>query len=87
MTFALFFIAFITFFIAIIANLPAMPADVTAFTNSFTTIVATVKSYNFLFPITELFICIGIITTALIAFWTIKVVKWTIAIVRGSGTN
>jgi len=87
MTFALFFIAFITFFIAIIANLPAMPADVTTFTNSFTTVIATVKSYNFLFPITELFICVSIITTALIAFWTIKVVKWVIAIVRGSGTN
>lgn len=87
MTFALFFIAFIAFFVAIIAGLPPMPVDTTTFSNSFTTIIATVKSYNFLFPITELFICVSIITTALIAFWTIKVVKWTIAIVRGSGTN
>jgi len=87
MTFAIFIVLFVIFFFAGINLLPAMPSNVSAFQESITNIIGILKAWNFILPVSDLFVCVAIITVASIALWTLKLTKWLIGVVRGTGTQ
>lgn len=84
MTTAIFLILFFSFFIAVLNYLPVASATTPAFIVAIGTLVGYMKAWNFLFPIIELFICVGIVVTFEIFVWTWHVLLWIIKKVRGA---
>lgn len=87
MTFAIFIIGFIILFFAALNGLPDAVPLTPEFSAGLASIVAQMKAWNFLFPISEIFVMVGIITAYHLFMWGFKAVKWVIHVVRGSGTQ
>lgn len=87
MTFAIFFIAFIALFFAGLNFLPNAEPLPSGFVTGFSEIIASMKAWNAIFPITELFVLVALVTAFWLAIWFFRVIKWVIHIVRGSGTQ
>jgi len=87
MTFAIFIVLVFGLFIAGLNILPTGGASVEAFTDGFSLIVGTMKAWDFLLPISEMFICLGIVVTYEVLVWgvhaTFRVINW----VRGTNTG
>jgi len=77
-------------FILIICSVFLLGLNLLPTTSSFPQIQSAVyliagymKSWNFLFPIDVLFICVGIITVTEIGIWTFKATRWVLHFLRG----
>lgn len=86
MTFAIFIILFLLFFVAVLNTLPLAGAVSPVFISSLTTLVGTMKAWNFLFPISELFACVAIVVGFEIAVWVWHVLVFILKKIRG-GTS
>jgi len=84
MTTAIFLILFFALFVAVLNWLPVATATNSAFLTSIATMVGYVKSWDFLFPITELFICVGIVVGFEVIVWGWNVMTWVLKKVRGA---
>jgi len=84
MTTAIFLILFFVFFVAVLNALPLAGATTPAFITAIGTFVGYMKAWNFLFPISELFICVGIVVTFEISVWGWHVMLWVLKKVRGA---
>lgn len=87
MTTVIFWVAFIGLFFAGLNALPDVAPLSEEFNSALTLIVSNMKAWNALFPITELFICVGILATFYIVKFGWRATKWVIHIVRGSGAS
>ncbi len=87
MTFALFIIAFIIFFFAALNLLPTASVLPTDFVDGFTLIVSNMKAWDAIFPITELLTAVSILASFYLFKYLVKVIKWVIGVVRGTGTQ
>jgi len=70
MTTAIFLLLFFGFFIAVLNALPAADVANSELLNSIYYFVGIMKAWNWLFPISELFICVGIVIAYEILIWT-----------------
>jgi len=87
MTTAIFLILFFAFFVAVLNWLPLADSADSFFLTSFTYFFGIMKSWNWLFPITELFYCVGILIAYEILVWGwFKVLAPVTRIIRG-GTH
>jgi len=84
MTTIIFVILMISFFIAILNWLPAIGASNSFFAISIATMVGYMKSWDFLFPITELFICVAIVVAYEIVVWSWVVLNFVYVRIRGT---
>jgi len=85
MTFAIFIVLALGLFVGLLNFLPVAQSLPSEFASSIIYVIGTMKAWDFLLPITELFVCVGIVVTYEVAIWTylhvaIPVVKF----VRGS---
>jgi len=84
MTTAIFLILFFAFLVAVLNFLPLAGTTVPAFLTAIATFVVYMKAWNFLFPISELLFCVGIVVGFEIIVWTWHVLRWILKIVRGA---
>lgn len=84
MTLILYFLAFIAFFLVALNLLPIAGALPSGIASGFTLIIGYMKSWNFFFPITELFTLAALVLTFEAGILLFKIVKWLISIVRGN---
>jgi len=87
MTFAIFIVLVLGLFIAVLNALPVATAFSPAFSSSVLIIIGYMKAWNFLLPITELFVCVGIVLAFELAIWFWHAIKWTIHFIRGTNTG
>lgn len=87
MTFAIFMALFLALFIAVLNIAPTAGTLPITISGSITAIIAYMKAWNFLFPISELFICVGIVVLFDIAIWSWKQLVRVVHIIRGTGTT
>lgn len=83
MTFFLFFTFFIAIFILLLNFLPVAVPLSSTFSVSFATLVASMKAWNFILPIDELFqvFVFLIVFESLILLF--KIIRWIVHLVRG----
>jgi len=86
MTLLLFLVAFTAFVFLGINLLPNAPADPSGFVTSFGYIFGVLRSFDWILPVNDIFICLGIVITTVIATAVFQVMIFTIKIVRG-GTS
>lgn len=86
MTFAIFLSLFSVFVFAVLNILPAMPVTPTGFLSSFTYLVGLMKSFDWIIPFTDVWICISLILGAIVARWLWRATVFVITMVRG-GTS
>jgi len=85
MTTAIFLSLFFAFFVAVLNWLPDADATNSIFLTSFDFIVGAMKSWNWLFPINELFVAVGIVIAYEVIVWSwFHVLVPVMRIVRGS---
>jgi len=84
MTTAIFLILFFALFVAVLNFTPLAGATTPAFITSISTFIGYTKAWNFLFPITELLICVGIVVGFEIIVWTWHVLVFILKKVRGA---
>lgn len=84
MTTAIFLLLFFTFFIAVLNFLPTAGTINPAFISSVTTMIGYMKAWNFIFPITELFICVSIVVSFELIVWLWHVLVFVLKKVRGA---
>jgi len=84
MTTLVFLVLFFAFFIGVLNYLPLAGTTVPAFTSAITTMVGYMKSWNFLFPMTELFVCVGIVVAFEVIVWGWHVMLWVTKKIRGA---
>lgn len=84
MTLLIYFVLFVSFFFIALNLLPVAGVLPNTVTTSFAMFVSYMKSWNILFPITELLLLAGLVVTfeLAIVFW--RIIKWVISIVRGN---
>jgi hypothetical protein len=86
MTTIVFWVAIIGF-IFIVLNLLPVPATLpVAFTTSYTLIVSAMKAWDFIFPITELFIVFGLAIWLELGIVTFKLIFKIIHLLRGGSS-
>jgi len=85
MTTAIFLILFFAFFVAFLNFLPvATPAN-SLLVSSWGYLIGNLKAWNWLFPITELLICVGIVIAYEILVWTyFHVLIPIVRVIRGT---
>lgn len=83
MTLALFFVAFIGLFFGILNLLPVAGEITPELQAGLTLIVSNMKAWNALFPITELFVAVGILMSFYLGKYGWRAIKWVIHIIRG----
>jgi len=86
MTTAIFLILFFALFVAVLNFLPVASATTPAFITSIGTLVGYMKAWDFLFPISELFICVGIVVGFEVIVWSWNALTWVLKKVRGATT-
>jgi len=85
MTTAIFLILFFGFFVAILNYLPLADPANSELLNAVYYFVGIMKAWNWLFPISELFTCVGIVIGYQILVWTwFHVLVPVTARIRGS---
>jgi len=84
MTFALFISLFLALFVAVLNFLPLAGPLNPAIVSSIYFVIGTMKAWNFMFPITELFICVGIVMSYELLYWSWKVVIGVVHLIRGT---
>ena len=84
MTTAIFLILFFIFFVAVLNFLPTAGALPASFSSAFTLVVGYMKAWNFIFPVSELFVCVGIIVVYELIYWGWRALTGATRIVRGS---
>lgn len=83
MTFAIFFVLILALFIAVLNVLPVASALPLAFSSALVSIIGFMKAWNFFFPITEIFICVGIVLTFDLIVWGFHWVWKVMKFLRG----
>jgi len=83
MTFAIFIVLILGLFIAFLNVLPVAGALSFSFTPAILSIVSFMKAWDFLFPIHELFVFLGIYIGLEITLWTLKQARSVIKFIRG----
>jgi len=87
MTTAIFLILFFAFLVAVLNWLPDAGSLSDNFINSYSSIIGTMKAWNFILPINELLICVGFVIAYEILMWSwFKVLGPITRIIRG-GTH
>lgn len=84
MTTAIFLLLFFGLFIAVLNFLPTAGATTPAFVSAIITFVGYMKAWDFLFPVTEIFVCVGIVVSFEIVVWTWHVLVFVLKKVRGA---
>lgn len=84
MTFALFISLFLALFIAVLNFLPTAAPLSPAVSSGFVLVIGFMKEWNWLFPITELFICVGVVLSYEILFWSWRALLGTAHLIRGT---
>jgi len=84
MTFAIYIVLFLSFFIAVLNFLPLAGTLPVAISSSITLVVGYMKAWNFLLPISDIFICVGILTTYYLLVWFWHALKYVVSIIRGN---
>lgn len=87
MTLLLFFIAFTSFLLIALNLLPDASPLSANFIDGFTSIVASMKAWDSIFPITQLLQVVALIATFHIAMLLFKMVRWSIHLVRGHASS
>jgi len=83
MTFLIFIIGFIAFVIVILNVLPTAVPLSPLFANSFSSIVASMKAWDAIFPIHELLTLVAFVAIFESLILLFKFIKWTVHILRG----
>jgi len=83
MTFAVFIVLALGLFIAVLNVLPTAAALGFSFKPAVMYIVGAMNAWNFMFPVHELFICVGIMVGLEITIWTVQTLWKTIKLIRG----
>lgn len=86
MTLAIFILLFLGLLIAVLNFLPTASVVTPAFLTSIATMVGYMKGWNTLFPISELFICVGIIVAYELIIFGWRALNWVMKYIRG-GTS
>jgi len=76
MTFAIYIILFIGLFLGVLNILPVAGVLNPAFASSVIVIIGYMKAWNFLLPISDLFICVGIVISFELVVWAWHALKW-----------
>lgn len=84
MTTAIFLALFFIVFVAVLNWLPLAGATLPAFSTAITTLVGYMKAWDFLFPITELFICVGIVVSFEVIVWSWHALNYALKKIRGA---
>lgn len=84
MTFAIFIILFLGLFIAVLNVLPVADTISTNISSSITLVIGYMKAWDFLFPITEILICVGLVTTFYLVIWLWHALKYVMSVIRGN---
>lgn len=84
MTFAIFIILILGLFIALLNVLPIAGPLAIPLASSIGTIVAYMRAWDFMFPIHELMILVGLFVTFEIAIWAWHVLWRVVKFIRGS---
>lgn len=87
MTFAIFIIAFVIFFFAALNLLPVAEPLPQEFIDGFTLIVSNMKAWDAVFPITQLLTAVSILASFYFFKYFVKLIKWVVGVVRGTGTQ
>jgi len=77
-TSAIFIVLFLGFLVAGLNILPVAGGLSVSISSAIAIIIGYMKAWNFFFPITELFICFGIVMTIEIVIWGWHGIKWLI---------
>jgi len=83
MTFAVFIILVLGLFIALLNVLPTATALGFSFQPAVAALVAYMNAWNFMFPIHELLLCLGIMIGLEVAIWIWKAGIGTVKFIRG----
>lgn len=87
MTFAIFIFLFLALLLTGLNLLPEAQPISENIQAGLEMIIGYMMAWNFLIPINELLICVGIIITIEFSIWFWKALKWVFNIIRGTGTN
>jgi len=87
MTFAIFIVLFLGLFIGVLNVLPTAAILSTTITSSIGVIIGYMKAWDFLFPITELFIAVGVIFTFELTVWFWHVMVKVLHFIRGGNAG
>jgi len=83
MTFAIFFVLILGLFIAFLNLLPVAGPLSFSFAPSVIAIINFMKAWDFMFPVHELFIMLGIFVGLELTLWGLKQLKGVIRFIRG----
>jgi len=83
MTFAIFIILVLGVFIALLNLLPSISAFSFDAGSAITTIIEMMKAWNFLFPITEMLVLVGIMIAFEVSIWIWHVSWRVVKFLRG----
>lgn len=86
MTFLIFIIAFITLLFTILNLLPVATPLSATFASSFTQIVASMKAWNTIFPISELLALVAFVAVFESLLLLFKFVRWVVHLARGGNS-
>lgn len=84
MSTTIFLLLFFAFLIAVLNFLPVASPLSASFTSSLTLVIGYMKAWDFLFPITELMICVGLVMAYELAFWGWKGIVQVTRLIRGT---
>jgi len=84
MTFAIFFVLSLGLFVGILNILPTAAPLAPTFVEAFSTIIAYMKYWNYLFPISELFISLGIVIGYEVSVWFVHALFSVYHKIRGT---
>lgn len=87
MTFAIFIVLFLGLLVTGLNFLPDATALNDSFASSLHLIVGTMKAWNFMFAISDLFVCLTIVLTFEAIVWGWHAIKWMLHIIRGSNDS
>lgn len=87
MTFAIFIGLFLVLFVAFLNWLPVAGGLDSGISAAIFTIIGSMKAWNFIFPISELFTCVLIILAYEVLYWGYKAVLGAVHLIRGTNSG
>lgn len=87
MTFAIYIFLSLGLLTAILNVLPVAGPSLAAFFESMVLVFGYMKAWNFLLPISEMFICLGVVIAYEVGVWGVHALLAAYKWVRGMSTN